>query len=608
MSSTTGASVSGDGNVLLIWTAGAANGSTITSYSVEQSTNGGATWTPSRTANAVTGTSATIVGLVAGVSYSFRVKGIYATASGSAYTGASGASNAVVAGVTLGSVVGLTASRSSISGRIDLSWSAPTDIDTSTVANFLVEYGTDGTTWTLSNTYSSTTTTASVGGLTNGTVYYFRVTTVTTGSGSATAVTSLTPAQVSGAPTALVITATTANALNLSWAAPTNSGGYPIVGYLIEINSGSGYTPAINGALATVTSAVISGLSAGTTYTFKVAAVTLAGTGAFGTPAQGTVLNPASAATNFRATPTGTGALTLTWTAPSNLGGQTITAYQIRQSADGSNWTDLTPATASQVSYLVNGLTNGTLYYFQITVVTSAGLGSSASTSGTPATIAGAPTNLTATASGNNTIALSWLAPTLTGGAPITAYKIEISSDSGVTWDSVTESVTVTAYNYTATLVGIPLLFRVSAVTSAGIGTASTPATVTARALPGAPSGLVITPGDRSLILNWSAPAGTITGYRVEHSTNGSTWIIDTTTVLTSFTIDTGLTNGTSYFVRISAINEAGIGAGVVGNGTPAAIATAPSSVITTPVLGGILVNWAAPSFKRWLRNFWLSN
>jgi hypothetical protein len=166
----------------------------------------------------------------------------------------------------------LTASRSSTSGQIDLSWSAPTDIDTSTVANYLVDYGIDGTNWTLSNTYSSTTTSASVSGLTNGTIYYFRVTTVTTGSGSATAVTSLAPAQVSDSPTALVVTATTANALNLAWAAPTNSGGYPIVGYLIQINSGSGFTPALNGSLATVTSAVITGLSAGTTYTFKVTA------------------------------------------------------------------------------------------------------------------------------------------------------------------------------------------------------------------------------------------------------------------------------------------------------------------------------------------------
>jgi len=352
----------------------------------------------------------------------------------------------------------------------------------------------------------------------------------------------------------------------------------------------------MNGALATVTSALVTGLSAGTTYTFKVAAVTLVGTGAFGTPAQGTVLNPASAVTNFRATPTGSGTLTLSWATPSNLGGQSITGYQIRRSADGSNWTDLTPATSSQTEYVVSGLINGTLYYFQISAVTIAGLGSSASTSGTPATIAGAPTNLTATASGNNTIALAWIAPVVTGGAPVFAYQVEVSSDGGTTWSSVTDSVTVTAFNYTATLVGIPLSFRVSAITSAGIGTSSAPATVTARALPAAPTALVITPADASLVVSWTAPSGTVNGYRVEHSLNGSTWILDTTTALTSFTISSGLVNGTSYFVRVSAANEAGYGAAVVGNAVPAALATAPLSITTSAVLNGILVNWAAPA------------
>ena len=54
----------------------------------------------------------------------------------------------------------------------------------------------------------------------------------------------------------------------------------------------------------------------------------------------------------------------------------------------------------------------------------------------------------------------------------------------------------------------------------------------------------------------------------MEHSIDGSSWTIDTTTALTAFTISSGLTNGTSYFVRVSAINAAGVGAGVVGAGT----------------------------------------
>ena len=90
----------------------------------------------------------------------------------------------------------------------------------------------------------------------------------------------------------------------------------------------------------------------------------------------------------------------------------------------------------------------------------------------------GRPRDLTATASGQTQIDLSWNAPASNGGAAITGYRIEVSTD-GSSWSilSANTGSTATRYSHTGLTAGSARRYRVSAINSAGTGPASNVAT-----------------------------------------------------------------------------------------------------------------------------------
>ena len=96
--------------------------------------------------------------------------------------------------------------------------------------------------------------------------------------------------------------------------------------------------------------------------------------------------------------------------------------------------------------------------------------------------------------------------------------------------------------------------FTVVISNSAGNATSSS-ATLTVSATPLAPTNLAATASDRQVALTWTASAGA-TSYHVKRATtSGGPYTQVAAPTSASYT-DTGLTNGTTYFYVVTAVNS----------------------------------------------------
>lgn len=207
-------------------------------------------------------------------------------------------------------------------------------------------------------------TACTVGDLNNGTSYTFSVTaTNTLGTSDASAPSDpVTPSAPPGPPTAVSLTPAL-GALVVSWQAPADTGGTPVVGYVATATPGEA-TCATEGALA----CTITGLSSTESYTVSVVATNEVWSGmpsALSPPAS--PLGPPGAPTDVAAVG-GDGHAVVSWTAPDD-GGLPITSYVVVSSPG-----DMT-CTTSETSCVVTGLTNGTFTTFVVTAANAAGTG-----------------------------------------------------------------------------------------------------------------------------------------------------------------------------------------------------------------------------------------
>ncbi|MET8266760.1 fibronectin type III domain-containing protein [Micromonospora arida] len=169
-----------------------------------------------------------------------------------------------------------------------VSWTAP-DNNGSPITSYLITPIRDGVTQpTL--TFDASTTSRTLTGLTAGSSYAFRVAAVNAfGTGVASPPSAaVVPYTVPGAPTNTSATAGT-NAARVSWTTPAN-GGSPITGYTVTPYLGAvAQTPRVFSG--TATTQIVTGLTAGATYTFRVAATNAGGTGPQSAPSGPVTVN-----------------------------------------------------------------------------------------------------------------------------------------------------------------------------------------------------------------------------------------------------------------------------------------------------------------------------
>ena len=469
-------------------------GLTITGYNVEFLTDAtGATWTDATGNTPVAHAAGTIETTHAGLdeatgsppeylTYYYRARAVSDAGNGDW--------SSVSSGIKLappGAATELTVMAVDQQDAIDLFWKAPENTGEPAVTGYKIERAVDydGTanpptaTWTtLQANYAGRafrdrdlTDPADGSAYADGTTFTYQVTAVNVvGEGAPSNADGAMSSNKALAPRNLTATvADDMDSIVLTWDGPVAdednpaNGGSPITGYKIEVSTDAGATwadvdedMAVHPESELLTSAPGSEFSythenvaAGTSYIYRVSAVNDAGPGN---------VSDASASVSIDAgepdAPTGLTAMAaadadgieLSWTAPVETGGSDITDYNIEVSEDydsadpdAATWTELDititapdeDADSPMFSAVHTGLTPGATYHYRVSATNSAGTGEFSEIANAIAPdIPGAPTGLTATADGENTINLSWTAPEVaTGASAIAGYKIEVSED-----------------------------------------------------------------------------------------------------------------------------------------------------------------------------------
>ncbi len=273
------------------------------------------------------------------------------------------------------------------------------------------------------------------------------------------------------------------------------------------------------------------------------------------------------------ATP-GNGIASISFTAGSD-NSFSITNYEY-STDNGVIFTACSPVvTASLVP--ISGLTNGLTYQVKLRAVNSRGSGAASSAiSVTPRTTPGTPTALSATPSDHGA-SITFTPPADNGGSAVTNYQYSVNN--GTSWTACSPAVTNSPVTITGLSNQTTFQVKLRAVNAAGTGTASVAVSViTPAGTPGNPISLSAVVGTNKASIYFTAPSNNggsaITNY--QYSINdGSSWTSFSPETTISPVVITGLTNSTTYLVRLRAVNSAG-------SGTPSgSISVKPVATIT---------------------------
>ena len=272
--------------------------------------------------------------------------------------------------------------------------------------------------------------------------------------------------------------------LSIGWTAPADHG-RTITGYTVTLDPG--------GATCSTSSASceISGLTNGVSYVPSVTATNAIGTGLPGYGA-GTAPVPGlyvpGAPTDVVATP-GNGEVSVAFAAPASDGNDQIQGYAVTtRAADG---TVVGTTSGDRSPIVVTGLTPGAGYTFTVTAHNSIGAGEPSAVTDlvTMPDRPGAPSSVVATP-GQGSASVAFVAPTITGGLPVTGYTVLAVDTTDATGGGQTATGSTSPILVTGLANGDRYTFTVKATNPVGTGPASdASAAVTPITVPGAPGG-----------------------------------------------------------------------------------------------------------------------
>ncbi|NBP90930.1 MAG: hypothetical protein EBU43_00935, partial [Actinobacteria bacterium] len=582
-------------------------GRALTGYHVEYKLASDTTWitaiddTSSLGSSVALLTAYSIAGLATGSTYDIRV----AARNGSG-AGDLGPTSAKVT-TTITAAPGQPQAFVATAGdqQIVLSWSAP--VDASSITGYKVEKY-NGSSWVTETTTATTVTSYTFGSLANGSNYIFRITTFNNlGSGTPLPI-SATPFGAPAAPTALAVKQTSGQLL-VTWAPPAagTTGGSAVTAYVLEFTDST---------TATVETVTVTGTSyskstiAGHTYLLRAASQT-APIATVSAPSGLTSTSTTTGAYSAQVSPTvaalptepnnlqllaSSGALQVTWDTPTSGAPDN---YLVDYSTNGSIWTRVATLSYSAPRVAnINSLTNGVPILVRVAGSVVAGTGPFSVKSATPSTVPGAPSSVTVIRQ-NAGLFVTWNAPTDNGGARIETYTVRVvsSSDTSTVFETATVTGEVSSRLMTTRALNTYKVF-VTASNANGVGAGS--AYVAEVSIPGSVAAIskveTSTVGDQ-VVLTWSS-AVDATEYVVEtRPATSASWSAGTVVTAPAVTKTiVGLTNGATYYARITGRNLQGSGPSSVVAITPIRLASAPQEVTaqsSTQSTG--LVLWKAP-------------
>lgn len=399
--------------------------------------------------------------------------------------------------------------------------------------------------------------------------------------------------QLPATPTGL--TATPGNAqVSLSWTAVSGVASYVV------------YRGTVNGIVSPfatgVTLSTFKDMNAvnGTMYYYRVAAANGNVVGALSNQASAMPQAPPAPGpvpavpTGLAATP-GNAQVSLLWNTVTGA-----TGYTLFRSTVANLQGDQIAAGLVAASFTNTGLTNGTTYFYRVAATN--GNGSSLPSSpvnAMPTTPPvppppAIPTGLAATA-GNAQVSLLWNA--VTGATGYTLFRSTVSSAQG---DPIATGLTVTSFNNTGLTNGTTYFYRVAATNLNGSSLPSAPVSAkpVAPPAPPVPAGLSATAGNTEVTLNWTGSTGA-TSYNVYRGT--ASGVLGDAPIATGITLltfkDTGLTNNTTYYYKVAAVNTNGTS--VLSNQAsakpvPPPPPGAPTGFSASPGDGKVTLSWTA--------------